>query len=78
MSTMTLGRSQDLPIDALRALLGDENVISDEAERRFYSTDVYRRADIDASLVLRPGSTDELAQAVRLCVGAGAAVIPVR
>jgi FAD/FMN-containing dehydrogenase len=76
MSTMTLARSQDLPIDDLRALLGDENVISDEAELRFYSTDVYRRADIDASLVVRPGSTDELAQAVRLCVAAGAAVIP--
>jgi len=75
MSTMTLARSQDLPIDELRALLGDENIISDEAELRFYSTDVYRRADIDASLVVRPGSIEELAQAVRLCVAAGAAVI---
>jgi FAD/FMN-containing dehydrogenase len=65
-----------MPIDELTALLGAENVIADPAELAFYSTDVYRRADIDAALVIRPGSVAELAQAVGLCTSRGAAVIP--
>ncbi len=56
-----------MPIAALRALLGQDNVIADPLELSFYSTDVYRRADIDAALVLRPGTVEELAIAVRLC-----------
>jgi FAD/FMN-containing dehydrogenase len=63
------------PIHALIALLGAENVIRDRAELSFYSTDVYRRADVDAELVLRPGDTAQLAAAVRLCTQHGLAVI---
>ncbi len=65
-----------LPLVALRDLLGAENVIAEGGDLSFYSTDIYRRADIDAVLVLRPGSVDELAQAVALCTGHGFAVIP--
>jgi FAD/FMN-containing dehydrogenase len=61
---------------ALRALLGAGNVIDEADERAYYSTDVYRRAAIDAALVVRPRSVDELAGAVALCTGAGLAVIP--
>jgi FAD/FMN-containing dehydrogenase len=68
--------SLDLPLQALRALLGREHVIDDAAERAFYSTDVYRRADVDASLVIRPGSVKELASAIALCTSAGLAVVP--
>jgi FAD/FMN-containing dehydrogenase len=67
---------QDLPIERLIALLGAQNVIVDKTERAFYSTDVYRRADVDAALVIRPGTVEELAQAVRLCTDYGAPVIP--
>jgi len=63
------------PLDALRALLGDDNVITDAAELSFYSTDVYRRAAIDAEMVIRPGNAGELAEAVRICTGAGLVVI---
>jgi FAD/FMN-containing dehydrogenase len=76
MSTSTLARTEDLPIERLIALLGADNVIVDKTERAFYSTDVYRRADVDAALVIRPGSVEELAQAVRLCTDYGAPVIP--
>jgi FAD/FMN-containing dehydrogenase len=65
-----------LPVDALTALLGPDNVITDVAELAFYSTDVYRRADIDAALVVRPGTVEELREAVRLCTECGAPVIP--
>jgi FAD/FMN-containing dehydrogenase len=76
MSTSTLARAQDFPIDALVDLLGADNVISDRAELAFYSTDVYRRADIDAALIVRPQTVDALAKAVRLCTDNGLAVIP--
>ena len=60
----------------LRELLGAVHVIADVDERAFYSTDVYRRADVDAALVIQPGNVDELAAAVALCTGAGCAVVP--
>jgi FAD/FMN-containing dehydrogenase len=61
---------------ALRDLLGADNVIVDAEERAYYSTDVYRRADFDAAVVVRPRSVEALAAAVALCTGAGRAVIP--
>jgi FAD/FMN-containing dehydrogenase len=73
---MTAARSQDLPIDELIALLGAENVLSDVPDLTFYSTDVYRRADVDAALVVRPGSVEELSGALRLCTERGLTVIP--
>jgi FAD/FMN-containing dehydrogenase len=76
MTTAALTRPNEMPIDELTALLGPANVITDPAELTFYSTDVYRRADIDAALVIRPGSVEELAAAVGLCTSRGAAVIP--
>jgi len=76
MGQMTAARSKDLPIEALVALLGAENVIEDPAELAFYSTDVYRRADFDAALVIRPATVEALAEAVRLCTASGATVIP--
>jgi FAD/FMN-containing dehydrogenase len=76
MTTDTLAPPLALPIDALTDLLGAQNVIVDATELSFYSTDVYRRADVDAEIVIRPGSGDELAAAVRLCTEAGLAVIP--
>jgi FAD/FMN-containing dehydrogenase len=75
MTTATLSTPLVLPIDALRSLLKPENVITDGDELRFYSTDVYRRADIDAALVIRPETAEELAQAVRICAASGLAVV---
>ena len=72
--SQTLGAQ--LPLSALRDLLGAENVISEKGDLSFYSTDVYRRADVDAVLALHPGSVTELADAIRLCTEQGLAVIP--
>ena len=69
------GLAVPLPLDALAALLGADNVIVDPGERAFYSTDVYRRADVDAEIVIRPATVEELADAVRLCTEAGLAVV---
>jgi FAD/FMN-containing dehydrogenase len=77
MSTnMLAALEQTLPIGALTALVGPGNVIVDKDELTFYSTDVYRRAAVDAELVVRPGTVDELAAVVRLCTEQGLAVIP--
>jgi FAD/FMN-containing dehydrogenase len=61
---------------ALRALVGEANVVVDAQERSYYSTDVYRRAAFDAEVVVRPRTVDELAAAVAICTDAGLAVIP--
>ena len=76
MTIASIAAIATLPTDALAALLGAENVIVDSSELSFFSTDVYRRADVDAAIVIRPGSTDELAEAVRLCTSQGFAVVP--
>lgn len=76
MSTTTLAPAGALPIDALARLIGADNVIVDQDDLTFYSTDVYRRADVDAAIVVRPGTIDELAETVRLCTEAGLAVVP--
>jgi FAD/FMN-containing dehydrogenase len=65
-----------LPIAALELLVGADNVITDPSELAFYSTDVYRRADVDAALVVQPGTVAELAEVVRLCTQEGLAVVP--
>jgi FAD/FMN-containing dehydrogenase len=75
MSIDALAPDVGLPTDPLRRLVGAENVITDPTELRFYSTDVYSRANIDAVLVVRPGTIDELAEVVRLCTEQGLAVI---
>jgi FAD/FMN-containing dehydrogenase len=60
----------------LKTLLGDAHVITAAAELAFYSTDVYRRADIDAALVISPGTTEELAAAIAICTRNKIAVVP--
>lgn len=75
MTIASLAATTALPIDALTALLGAENVTVDPGELAFFSTDVYRRADVDAVLVISPGSVEELADAVRLCTQEGLAVV---
>ena len=51
-----------------RALIGAEHVITNAAEREYYSTDISGGGDAIAALVLQPGTREELAA----CVGAAA------
>jgi FAD/FMN-containing dehydrogenase len=60
----------------LTALLSSEHIKSNNDDLVFFSTDVYRRADSDAVLVIRPPSAALLAQAIQLCVSRGYAVVP--
>ncbi len=76
MIEIKLGSVQDLPIAEFESLLGRDNVIVDAAECAFFSTDVYRRADVDAVLVLRPGSVDELSATAQLCTTYGLTMVP--
>jgi glycolate oxidase len=73
---MKLAAAETLPLHALTDLLGVENVVFDPDELIFYSTDVYRRADVDAVLIIRPGTVGELAAAIRICTDRGLSVIP--
>ncbi|MDQ1341738.1 MAG: hypothetical protein QG571_354, partial [Pseudomonadota bacterium] len=63
----------DLPAQ-LVALLGGAHVLTDAANRRFHAQDVHG-SGVPPLAVVRPGSVDELAAAVRLVTAAGAAVV---
>ena len=63
---ITQSSNSSLP-EALAALIGSEHVLIDDASRLFYSTDVYRQADVLAAVVVRPGSVPELQAVVRYC-----------
>lgn len=63
-------------LDRLGAILGEAGLIGDEADRRFYSTDVHASAPTPAALVIRPETVEALASAVREITAAGVAIYP--
>lgn len=67
--------SHSVLIDNLVALLGKENVITDEAERAYYAQDVYTQG-VPALAVIQPESKEKLAEAVSMATGAGVAIFP--
>ncbi|MEL7030215.1 MAG: FAD-binding oxidoreductase, partial [Pseudomonadota bacterium] len=62
-------------IDQLRQIVGNEYVLTDEQDRAFYSTDLSFRPREVAAVVIQPGSSDQLAQAVGAATRAGFAVV---
>ena len=62
-------------VASLSSIVGPVNVITDETERRFVSSDVYSDGALCVAIV-RPGSKDELAKAVKAVTDAGLAVVP--
>ena len=56
--------------------LGPDNVLAEEYDRAFYSTDLSWRETEVADLVVRPGSVDELAAVVGISTAAGRPVVP--
>jgi FAD/FMN-containing dehydrogenase len=54
-------------LNVLANIVGPANLLTDEESRRFYSTDVYRQADVLAAAVARPGTVAELQELVRAC-----------
>jgi glycolate oxidase len=53
--------------EELAAIIGAANVFADDDSILFYSTDVYRQADVLAAAVVRPQSVDQLQEIVRYC-----------
>ena len=62
--------------ERLTQVLGRENVLRDEKDRRFYSRDLSWREMEVADVVIRPGSVDQLASAIRISTENGHAVVP--
>jgi len=63
-------------VAALRDVVGDQHCLTDPDLRASYETDWTRRFHGSALVVVRPGSTDEVAAILRLCADAGVAVVP--
>lgn len=61
---------------ALAAICGQPNVLVDRDLVAPYETDWTRRFSGRARLVVRPGSTEEVARTLAACAKAGAAVVP--
>ena len=60
--------------DRLREVVGPQHVLTDADLRAQYETDWTRRFTGSARCVVRPGSTEEVAQVVRACAAAGVAL----
>jgi FAD/FMN-containing dehydrogenase len=61
---------------ALSDALGERHVLADADIRAGYETDFTGRFSGSARLVVRPGSTEEVAAVLRICAGEGVAVVP--
>lgn len=66
----------DAVLDRLRAAIGAANVLSDADAMAPYLSEWRKRFEGRASAVLKPGSTQAVADAVRICAEAGAPVTP--
>lgn len=62
--------------DRLIQIVGQDNLLLDDADRIFYSQDVSKRADFVTNAVICPGDKEELAAAVKVVVEAGYSVFP--
>ncbi|HYC02172.1 MAG TPA: FAD-binding oxidoreductase [Azospirillaceae bacterium] len=60
---------------ALRQIVGNDNVISDPQQRAYYSTDLSFRPMEVAALVVRPGSAEELGQVTAYAAREGLPVV---
>jgi len=65
----------DLPA-RLRELVGEEQVVTDPDEMAPYAQDWTRRWQGKPLVVVRPGSTDQVAAVVRLCAREGVPLVP--
>ncbi|MDN3722273.1 FAD-binding oxidoreductase [Roseibium salinum] len=63
-------------VNALREVVGEANVLTSLNEAAAYLTDWTRQFSSEALAVVRPGSTDEVAEVVRICSAHNIAVVP--
>lgn len=77
--TATLASIAPCPADLcaqFEAIVGAENVSTDEARLRLMSEDIWKRGDHVAMLVVAPATTEELAGVVKAAHEAGVAIAP--
>jgi FAD/FMN-containing dehydrogenase len=63
-------------LDAIRAVVGDRGLLTDPSDTAAYTEDWRRLYRGRTPAVVRPASTEELAQVVRLCAEAHAPIVP--
>ncbi|MBL8631267.1 MAG: FAD-binding oxidoreductase, partial [Rhodospirillaceae bacterium] len=73
MNADTQNRNDRL-VDQLKEILGPEAVITDQAEREYYSADVYAAGETIAAAI-RPKDVPSLAKAIKAATSSGYAVI---
>ncbi|WP_084698432.1 FAD-binding oxidoreductase [Muricoccus aerilatus] len=74
-----VSRARAIPTDLaarLRAALPEEAVLTEEGDRGAYLIEERSLYRGEAPIVLRPGTTEEVATAVRICAEAGVAIVP--
>ena len=63
-------------LDAIRTIVGDRGILTDASDTAPYSEDWRRLYQGRTSAVIRPGTTEELAQVVRLCAESETPIVP--
>jgi FAD/FMN-containing dehydrogenase len=63
-------------VKSLREVVGDANVLTAAKDTDGYLVDWTGQFSSDALAVVRPGTTDEVAQVVKICGGHGIAIVP--
>ena len=66
----------DTLLSAIEAIVGPKGLVTDDSEMAPYLEEERGLYQGQASLVVRPSSTDELAQVVKLCAEAGIPMVP--
>ncbi len=66
----------DTLIDRLKGKLGIPHVLTDQKTLTFHSLDFSEETGSTASAVIQPATTQEVAEAAKLCSSAGAALVP--
>lgn len=76
MTSTPLSLNKDALIDALRGVVGAAYVLTEDADMASFSKDWRGRYSGQPICVVRPGTTDEVVNIVRLCADAGVAMVP--
>lgn len=63
-------------LEELRGMLGQEALLTDEASRRYFSTDLSFQPQAVAAAVIRPATVEALAQAAAYCHAQDIALVP--
>ena len=63
-------------LDSIRAIVGPRGILTDVADTAAYSEDWRRLYQGRTSAVVRPATTEELAEVVALCVRSGTPIVP--